>query len=234
VTEPELFRGYDPKKKVFNQEIELIHDLEPVEVAESEAQKFKLQHGDKCDIWAGEGGQWFAKLKKGACIFVPKAFSFSRTVAGQVPTGWDAGRYGIPEDIIAQTDRATLWALVCTADALNNSGITDPYELYEHIHPSEIGTSLGSGMGGVTSMAKMFKDRRDEREVQNDILQETYAYIYAPFLHTNASFRPVSSTPLRVGLICCSCLLAVQSKFPLEHGMRFSTPDVYRANNGSL
>ena len=234
MTEPELFRGYDPKKKVFNQEIELIHDLEPVEVAESEAQKFKLQHGDKCDIWAGEGGQWFAKLKKGACIFVPKAFSFSRTVAGQVPTGWDAGRYGIPEDIIAQTDRATLWALVCTADALNNSGITDPYELYEHIHPSEIGTSLGSGMGGVTSMAKMFKDRRDEREVQNDILQETYAYIYAPFLHTNASFRPVSSTPLRVGLICCSCLLAVQSKFPLEHGMRFSTPDVYRANNGSL
>ncbi len=173
---------------MFNQEIELIHDLEPIEVAESEAQKFKLQHEDKCDIWAGEGGQWFAKLKKGACIFVPKAFSFSRTVAGQVPTGWDAGRYGIPEDIIAQTDRATLWALVCTADALNNSGITDPYELYEHIHPSEIGTSLGSGMGGVTSMAKMFKDRRDEREVQNDILQETYAHIYALFLHTNASF----------------------------------------------
>lgn len=178
LTEPELFRGYDPNKKVFNQEIELIHDLEPVEVAESEAQKFKLQHGDKCDIWAGEGGQWFAKLKRGACIFVPKAFSFSRTVAGQIPTGWDAGRYGIPEDIIAQTDRATLWALVCTADALNNSGITDPYELYEYIHPSEIGTSLGSGMGGVTSMAKMFKDRRDERDVQNDILQETYAYIY--------------------------------------------------------
>ncbi|KAL1666812.1 acyl transferase domain-containing protein, partial [Schizophyllum commune] len=44
--EPELFRGYDPKKKVFNQEIELTHDLEPIEVAESEAQKFKLQHGD--------------------------------------------------------------------------------------------------------------------------------------------------------------------------------------------
>ncbi|KAJ7769033.1 fatty acid synthase, partial [Mycena olivaceomarginata] len=47
--EPELFRGYDPKKKVFNQEIELIHDLEAIEVAESEAHKFKLQHGDKCD-----------------------------------------------------------------------------------------------------------------------------------------------------------------------------------------
>ena len=79
--EPELFRGYDPKKKVFNQEIELAHDLEPIEVAESEAQKFKLQHGDKCDIWLGEGGQWFVKFKRRARVFVPKAFKFSRTVA---------------------------------------------------------------------------------------------------------------------------------------------------------
>lgn len=155
--------------------------MEAIEVSDSEAQKFKLQHGDKCDVWAGESGQWFAKFKKGACVFVPKAFKFSRTVAGQIPTGWDAGRYGIPEDIIAQTDRATLWALVCTAEALASSGITDPYELYKHMHPSDVGTSLGSGMGGVSSMAKMFKDRRDEREVQNDILQETYVFISFSF-----------------------------------------------------
>ncbi|KNZ81816.1 Fatty acid synthase subunit alpha [Termitomyces sp. J132] len=202
--EPELFRGYDPNKKVFNQEIELIHDLEPIEVAESEAHKFKLQHGEKCDIWAGEGGQWFAKLKKGACIFVPKAFKFSRTVAAQIPTGWDAGRYGIPDDIIAQTDRATLWALVCTAEALNMSGITDPYELYKHMHPSEVGTSLGSGMGGVTSMAKMFKDRRDEREVQNDILQET-------FINTTAGWINLllmsSSGPVKIPVGACATAL---------------------------
>ena len=70
-----------------------------------------MQHGDKCDIWAGEGGQWFAKFKKGLCVFVLKAFKFSRMVAGQIPTGWEAGRYGLPEDIIAQTDRATRWTL---------------------------------------------------------------------------------------------------------------------------
>ena len=28
-------------------------------------------------------------------------------------------------------------------------------------------------MGGVESMAKMFKDRRDEKDVQADVLQET-------------------------------------------------------------
>ena len=27
-----------------------------------------------------------------------------------------------------------------------------PYELYQYIHPSEVGTSLGSGMGGKTSL----------------------------------------------------------------------------------
>jgi len=86
--------------------------------------------------------------------------------------GWHAGRYGIPDDIIAQTNCATLWALVSTIEALNASGITDPYELYKHIHPSEVGTALGRGMGGTISMGKLFKDRRDEKEFQNDILQE--------------------------------------------------------------
>ena len=56
---------------------------------------------------------------------------------------------------------------------MHREWITDPYELYEHMHPSDVGTCIGSGMGGVTSMAQMFKDRRDEKRVQNDILQET-------------------------------------------------------------
>ena len=171
--EPELFKGYDPKKKVFHQEVELLHDLEPFESAQADAEKFKYEHGDKCDVWAAGEGQWFVKFKKGARVLIPKAFQFNRLVGGQIPTGWDAGRYGIPADIIAQVDRCALWTLVCAAEALNMSGITDPYELYQHMHPSEVGTAIGSGMGGVTSMAKMFKDRRDEKEVQNDILQET-------------------------------------------------------------
>ncbi|KAG2125842.1 hypothetical protein BD769DRAFT_1668647 [Suillus cothurnatus] len=89
--EPELFRGYDPKKKVFNQEIELVHDLEAIEVAQSEAEKFKYEHGDKCDIWTGEGDQWFVKFKMGACVFVPKAFKLSRLVAGQIPNPYTSG-----------------------------------------------------------------------------------------------------------------------------------------------
>jgi fatty acid synthase subunit alpha len=81
---------------------------------------------------------------------------------------------GIPADIISQVDRTSLWALVCVAEALMMSGVTDPYELYKWVHPTEVGSSLGSGMGGMESLAKMFKDRREEKDVQNDILQETY------------------------------------------------------------
>ncbi|KAK0450204.1 fatty acid synthase [Armillaria borealis] len=202
--EPELFRGYDPKKKVFNQEVELIHDLEALEVTEAEAMKFKLQHGDKCDIWAGESGQWFFKLKKGACVFVPKAFTFSRTVAGQVPTGWYAGRFGIPEDIIAQVDRTTLWSLVCAAEAFNMSGIIDPYELYKHMHPSDVGTCFGAGLGGQDSMCKMFKDRRDEKEVQNDILQETFINTAAGWINL---LLVSSSGPVKIPVGACATAL---------------------------
>ena len=85
--------------------MELIHNLEPIKVSDLEMQEFKMQHGDKCGIWAGKG------------------------------------------------DCATLWALVCTAEALNASGIMDPYKLYKLMHPSKVGTCIRSGMGGVTSMA---------------------------------------------------------------------------------
>ena len=75
---------------------------------------------------------------------------------------------------MSQTDWVTLWAPVCAAKASNMSGITDAYEIYQHVCPLEVGTSIGSGMGSVESLAKMFKDHRDEKEIQNDILQETY------------------------------------------------------------
>ena len=82
LTEPELFEGYDPKRKGFNQEVELTHNLELMEVSEEEAVKFTLEHGDKCDAWTQSSGEWFVKFKKGARILVPKAMSFNRLVAG--------------------------------------------------------------------------------------------------------------------------------------------------------
>lgn len=53
------------------------------------------------------------------------------------------------------------------------SGVTDPYELYKYVHPSQVGITIGSGMGGVGSLVAMFRERREEMDVQKDILQET-------------------------------------------------------------
>ncbi|KAK0555294.1 fatty acid synthase alpha subunit Lsd1, partial [Tilletia horrida] len=169
---PELFKGYDPKRKGFQQEIELSHDLERLEVCGAEAEKHKREHGDKVDAsgLAPGNDSWLVVLKKVARIFVPKAVSFNRLVAGQIPTGWSGRPYGIPEDIVSQVDRTSLWVLVCVAEALVMSGISDPYELYEHVHISDVLISIGSGMESLG----LFRDRRNDMDVQKDILQETF------------------------------------------------------------
>jgi fatty acid synthase subunit alpha len=154
-----------------------------------------------------------------ACVLVPIAFTFSRTVAGQIPTGWHAGRYGTPDEIIAQVDRATPWALVCTAEALDMSNITDLYKLYKYMHPSEVGTCLGSGMpvGGTESLAKMFKDHREEKEVQNDIFQETSP---VPGIVLTVVYSFINTTSSWINLLpVFPCPAAVPSRFLLVLGM---------------
>lgn len=226
IIEPDLFFGYNPEKKVFYQEVELTHDLEALEISKEDAERFKREQGDKCDVWAQASGEWFVKFKRGARILVPKAIRFDRVVAGQIPTGWDARRYGIPDDIIAQTDRTALWALVCTMEALIMSGVTDPYELYKYIHPSEVGTSLGSGMGGMRSLSAMFKDRREEKDVQKDILQETFINTVAGWINLLllSSSGPVKipvgacATALQSVEIACDTILSGKAKVMIAGG----------------
>ncbi|KAJ1970555.1 fatty acid synthase alpha subunit Lsd1, partial [Dimargaris xerosporica] len=182
--EPELYDGYNPKKKRIFREVVLEHDLEPFEASFEEAQQFQSQNGDHVDIYENkESGQWTVRFRKGATLMVPKALRFDRLVAGQVPTGWDAARYGVPQDIIDQVDRITLYVLVSTVEALVSSGITDPYEFYKYVHVSEVGNCAGSGMGGQRSLTKMYKDRLFDKPVQNDILQETFINTMAAWVN---------------------------------------------------
>ena len=172
--EPELFRGYDPKKKQLLQEIQIEEDLDPFEASKENAEEFKRQHGDKVEVFELESGECSVRLKKNATLLIPKALRFDRLVAGQIPTGWNAKHYGIPDDIIEQVDQVTLFVLVCTVEALLTSGITDPYEFYKYVHLSEVGNCIGSGIGGTTALRGMYKDRFMEKPVQKDILQESF------------------------------------------------------------
>ncbi|BGP41220.1 fatty acid synthase alpha subunit Lsd1 [Rhodotorula kratochvilovae] len=223
--EPELFGGYDPKRKGFTQEIEIQHDLEAIEASEEDAARFKREHGEMVDVYTDDGKS-FVKFKKGAKLHIPKAVVFDRVVAGQIPTGWSHKAFGIPDDIASQVDRTSLWALVSVSEALVMAGITDPYELYKYVHPSEVGSSLGSGMGGITSISKMFRDRREEKDVQKDILQETFINTVAGWVNLLllSSSGPIKipvgacATALQSVEIACDTILSGKAKIMISGG----------------
>ncbi|KIW85439.1 fatty acid synthase subunit alpha [Fonsecaea pedrosoi CBS 271.37] len=181
--EPELFNGYDPKKKQLLQEIQIEEDLDQFESSKETAEEFKRQHGDKVEVFELESGEYSVRLKKGATLLIPKALRFDRLVAGQIPTGWNAKTYGVPDDIISQVDQVTLFVLVCTAEALLSAGVTDPYEFYKYVHLSEVGNCVGSGIGGTTALRGMYKDRFMDKPVQKDILQESFINTMAAWVN---------------------------------------------------
>ena len=76
---------------------------EPIEMpSKEEAERFREELGEgSVDVYLDEGS-WFIRLKRGAVLSIPRALSFDRYVAGQIPTGWDAVRLGVPADIASQ------------------------------------------------------------------------------------------------------------------------------------
>ena len=175
IIEPRQLDGTNPATKQFLHEVEIQEDLVPFEAPKETVQDLQREHGDKVKVSEIEGSDQFRiVLKKGARLLIPKALKFDHTVGGQVPTGWCAQTYGISEEIVNQVDPATLYALVCSVEALLSAGITDPYEFYKYIHVSELGTCVGSGFGGATSLQGIFKERFLDQPVQRDVLAESF------------------------------------------------------------
>src|SRR6185295_13542366 len=65
---------------------------------------------------------WQVTRKAGTEIRVPRKTKLSRTVGGQIPTGFDPTVYGISQDMVNSIDRLALWNLVTTVDAFLSSG----------------------------------------------------------------------------------------------------------------
>jgi fatty acid synthase subunit alpha len=167
--------GPDPASRQVLHEIDLQHDFAPFEVSKETAADLLRENGNKVTVKSTAGGDTcIVTLHKGARLMVPKSLAFDRTVGGQVPTGWNARVYGIEEEIVNQVDPATLYALVCTAEALLSAGVTDPYEFYKYIHVSQLGVCVGSGFGGAASLQGIYKERFMDKTVQNDVLAESF------------------------------------------------------------
>ena len=217
LVEPEMDIGYgiDPKKKYLLQEIVLTEDMPPVLVSKEMALNFQNEHGNLVGVYKSSEGndEVSVTFKKGATILIPKAIKVEHAVAGQIPTGWDPKIYGISDEIISQVDRVTLFTLVSVSEAMLSSGITDAYEFYKYIHVSEIGNCIGSGLGGVGAMKKIFRGRYHDIPMQADILQEL-------FVNTTAAWVNMllisSAGPIRTPVgACATALESLESAYDL-------------------
>ncbi|KAE8356278.1 hypothetical protein BDV28DRAFT_116600 [Aspergillus coremiiformis] len=173
--EPEGVDSYVPSQKEFLQEVAVEEDLPGFECSRATAEAFKLRHGSNIflqPIPASDNCRVF--LKKGAVLMIAKTVPFHQSVAGVIPTGWDPLRYGIPEDIVQQVDITTLYALCCVSEAFLSAGIVDPYEIYQHIHVSELANCLGTGGGPLKIIQNMYRDRFLDRPLRGDIILEHF------------------------------------------------------------
>ncbi|KAJ6443218.1 fatty acid synthase subunit alpha reductase [Purpureocillium lavendulum] len=196
--------NYDPSCKTTLQEVTLQRDLGPFETTTEIGDGMLQRHGDKVSVFTTEPGSCRVQLRAGATIMVPRSSSFNRTVAGQIPSGWSAKRYGISDDIVNQVDPVTLFSLVCTVEAFLCSGVTDPYEWYRHVHVSELAICIGSGMGGLSSGRQMHRDRFIDKDVKSDVLQETFVNTIGAWINM---LLVSSAGPLKTPVGACATSL---------------------------
>ncbi len=187
--------GFDPSTLFSFVDVVLEEDFFLPVSGKEEAEEFKKAEPDSTEVYYdSEKDKWFVRRKKGSQIKVRKAINFTRKVAGQIPKGWDPTRYGIPKDITKQVDAITVYNLYCTCEAFLRSGM-EPIELYTFLHPGYVGSTVGSGMGGMGKMKRMFQDFLLGKERQHDALQESLINVTAAWALTSyvGAYGPVQT-----------------------------------------
>lgn len=125
-----------------------------------------------------DSSDWQVIRKAGTEIRVPRKTKLSRVVGGQVPTGFDPTVWGISPDMASSIDRLAVWNIVATVDAFLSAGFS-PAEVMRYVHPSMVANTMGTGMGGGTSMQTMYHGNLLGRNKPNDIFQEVLPNIVA-------------------------------------------------------
>ncbi|RMB75268.1 DUF1729 domain-containing protein [Rhodococcus sp. SBT000017] len=125
-----------------------------------------------------ESSDWQVTRKAGTEIRVPRKMKLTRTVGGQIPTGFDPTKWGISPDMASSVDRVALWNIVTTVDAFISSGF-NPSELMRWVHPTLVANTQGTGMGGMESMRSLYIDTLLGDARANDILQEALPNVVA-------------------------------------------------------
>lgn len=174
IVDPDQTSNLDPRLRNMLHEVGAAEDLPPFERSLQAAEALKTRHEDGAEILSNDGTTAKVRIRRGAYIFVPKAMNPEYFVGAQLPTGWDASRYGIPEEVLTQASRSSLYVLVAAAEGFICAGITDVYELYQYIHVSDVGNCVSSGAGGATAIQAFHEHRLLGGQVQSDILSESF------------------------------------------------------------
>src|SRR6201995_3851642 len=125
-----------------------------------------------------DSSDWQVIRKAGTEIRVPRKTKLSRVVGGQVPPGFDPTVWGISQDMLSSIDRLAVWNIAATVDAFLTAGFS-PAEVMRYVHPSLVANTMGTGMGGGTSMQTMYHGNLLGRNKPNDIFQEVLPNIVA-------------------------------------------------------
>lgn len=125
-----------------------------------------------------DSSDWQVIRKAGTEIRVPRKSNLSRVVGGQIPTGFDPMVWGVSPDMANSIDRVAVWNVVATVDAFLSAGFS-PAEVMRYVHPSLVANTMGTGMGGGTSMQTMYHGNLLGRTKPNDIFQEILPNIVA-------------------------------------------------------
>ncbi|MET1062517.1 MAG: fatty acid synthase subunit beta domain-containing protein [Aeromicrobium sp.] len=153
-------------------------DLSFTVSGEAEARALRDADPERTVIAATADGDWAVTRKAGTEIRVPRRMALTRTVGGQIPTGFDPTVWGVPGEMVESIDRVALWNLICTVDAFLSSGFT-PSELMRWVHPALVANTQGTGMGGMQSMQSLYLDTLLGESKANDILQEALPNVIA-------------------------------------------------------
>lgn len=172
--------GFDPRRSLSYVEVHLERDFEfPVQNRE-EADTFVAADPQGTEL-IQDGDTIKVRRKRGATVRVPRALKLDRFVAGQIPDGWQASRYGISRELEAQVDRITLYNLIATVEAFLAAGL-EPEELYAYLHPSRVASSQSLGLGGMQKMLRLYSDHLLGEERQSDAVQETLTNVVTGYV----------------------------------------------------
>lgn len=185
--------GFDPNGALSYFDVHLDRDFTFPVPTRQMAEEIRAADPENTRVIVTPEGNHLVVRSKGTKVKMPRALRLDRHVAGQIPTGWNAARYGIPQELIAQVDRATLFNLIATVEAFSAAGL-EPEEIYRHLHPARVGSTQSAGLGSMNQLRRMYTDFALGQPRQNDTLQETLINVVAGYVVQSylGSYGPMS------------------------------------------